>query len=325
MFFCHHLLFCCFHLLTSTSLQLPVYAAAAAADPGASSSKEEEEEEGMWTAKKWLGSLGGLQGVIANALRLPDAIEEHYTYVTSLTRERMTELMMEAKLEGLVEVLVEGLDRLGGQAAKSGADLNDKFASSAKFQMSYGSLSLFYGGLEALLGPPKMLKGHQPGKEAPSLMNAMEHDHNEEKDSKSEFESSNGVTTSSVIEWEVVVCPKEELVETYGYPERAGFRETPHLREWCRQPAPLREVWGKAESAINPRLEKAGHSSLMEEEVVAGRLYTGPMYQKYNMVLRSKSQDEHLVQLCKKLCKGNSYTCAGTRAAASFKPTVQLH
>ena len=37
--------------------------------------------------------------------------------------------------------------------------LNDKFSTTAKFQMTYGSLSLFYGGLESLLGPPKMVKG----------------------------------------------------------------------------------------------------------------------------------------------------------------------
>ena len=94
---------------------------------------------------------------------------------------------------------------------------------------------------------------------------------------RAEFESSNGVSTTSAIEWEIVVCPKAELVETSSYPERAGFRETPHLRAWCRVPTPLREVWGKAEDSINPRLEKAGHSTMMEEEVVAGRLYTGPM------------------------------------------------
>ena len=65
--------------------------------------------------------------------------------------------------------------------------------------MSYGSLSLFYGGLESLLGPPKMVRG--------SLLNAMEGEHTTEKDSFVSFPTTNGVTTQSATEWEVVVAP----------------------------------------------------------------------------------------------------------------------
>ena len=89
-------------------------------------------------------------------MQLPDETSRHFEYVNSLDAARLTELLVDAKLEGLVEPILEGRAQLSGQAAKSGAELNDKFASSAKFQMSYGSLSLFYGGLESLLGgtPP---------------------------------------------------------------------------------------------------------------------------------------------------------------------------
>ena len=38
------------------------------------------------------------------------------------------------------------------QGASTGAELNDKFAASSKFEMSYGPLSLFYGGLESVIG-----------------------------------------------------------------------------------------------------------------------------------------------------------------------------
>ena len=45
------------------------------------------------------------------------------------------------------------------------------------------------------------------------------------------------------------------------------------------------------------------------------------------MVLRSKSHDEHLVQLCKKLCKGNSYTTTIHAASSWWKqpsnPTIE--
>ena len=43
--------------------------------------------------------------------------------------------------------------RIKKQKVSGSAALNDKFQASGKFQMSYGSLSLFYGGLESLLDP----------------------------------------------------------------------------------------------------------------------------------------------------------------------------
>ena len=62
-----------------------------------------------------------------------------------------------------------------------------------------------------------------------------------------------------------------------------------------------------------PRLEKAGHSMMIEEEVVAGRLYTGPMYHKYNTVLRAKSGDASLVETCKRV-RSLSDSSAGSHA-----------
>ena len=130
------------------------------------------------------------------------------------------------------------------------------------------------------------MRGREAGKEAPSLMNSLEHEHRHEKDSSLDFASSNGMTTKSVTEWEVVVEPRAELVDADAYPERSGLRE--HHREWCRRPVPLRELWGKAELTVNPRLERAGHSVLIEEELVAGRLYTGPMYQKVRHLVSTR-------------------------------------
>ena len=45
----------------------------------------------------------------------------------------------------------------------------------------------------------------------------------------------------------------------------------------------------------------------MLEELIAGRLYTGPCYSKYNSVLRMKSGNKHLIEVFGKLCKGNMY------------------
>ena len=36
---------------------------------------------------------------------------------------------------------------------------NTKFKNEGRFEMAYGALSLFYGGLESLIGPPQMIDG----------------------------------------------------------------------------------------------------------------------------------------------------------------------
>ena len=60
-----------------------------------------------------------------------------------------------------------------------------------------------------------------------------------------------------------------------AYPERQGFRE--HHSQWCRSPKPLAELMELMESHANERLRAGGHSEMIVEELVGGRLYTGPM------------------------------------------------
>ena len=45
----------------------------------------------------------------------------------------------------------------------------------------------------------------------------------------------------------------------------------------------------------------------MKEEVAGGRLYSGPMYEKYNAVLRAESRHAFLVARCDELTRGNRY------------------
>ena len=87
--------------------------------------------------------------------------------------------------------------------------------------MSYGGLEVFYQGLEGLIGPPILIRG--------SLMASMKRDHTEMPDAKVKFTTSNGCTSTSVVEWEFVVEPQPGKV----YPEREGFK-TAHP-DWCRK------------------------------------------------------------------------------------------
>ena len=87
----------------------------------------------------------------------------------------------------MVDFVYSSIETLSAQKEGSAEQLNDKFSTTAKFQMTYGSLSLFYGGLESLLGPPKMYKG--PQHEEKSLYNTMEFEHTADKDARTEFKA----------------------------------------------------------------------------------------------------------------------------------------
>ena len=233
--------------------------------------QEDEESGRRWTASKWLASRN-VAAVVADALKLPalshDAASQ-FSYVKNLKRPQVEELLSSAGLQGLVDFVAGAVESLSMQSTGSAEVLNDKFATTAKFQMTYGSLSLFFGGLESLLGPPKMYKG--PNHAERSLFNMMEYEHTGDKDATSSFTAPNGTTTTSEVEWQFVCCPEARN----AYPERQGFRE--HHSQWCRSPKPLAELMDLMESYANERLRAGGHSEMILEELVGGRLYTGPM------------------------------------------------
>ena len=267
------------------------------------------EAEGSWSATKWLNSLG-ISKTIVKALRIPAArIVPTFEFVKGMSDEDVHAKLAEAQLDGMAGVLLDGLASLRTLKVSGSAALNDKFQASGKFQMSYGSLSLFYGGLEQLLGPPQMAK-EGPGEDAlASIIKAMENEHCVQADSDIEFRTPNGMSAIASREWEFVTSPHlDDNPEEFGrerYAERDGLRETnPAL---CRKPIALEGLKERMEKHANSRLRQDNHSELIVEELVGGRLYTGPMYAKYNAVLRSKSKIEFLVKNAKDLCKGNDY------------------
>ena len=114
------------------------------------------------------------------------------------------------------------------------------------------------------------------------------------------FTSSNGITSISSDEWEVAFEPIPDKV----YAERVGFLE--EHPEWCRKVLPITEFEQPMEK-LNRKLLREGHSLLIIEELIGGRLYSGPMYHKYNHVLRAKSGNPFIVDSYKKMCKDNQY------------------
>ena len=58
----------------------------------------------------------------------------------------------------------------------------------------------------------------------------------------------------------------------------------------------------------NEELRRADTPALLDEEVLAGRMYTGPMYVKYNTILRAKSGTvPALAAKAEEMCKSNYY------------------
>jgi hypothetical protein len=195
-------------------------------------------------------------------------------------------------------------------AGASDESLQSRFTQGADGLLSYCGLATFFGGLEAMVGPP-----------SPKVMIAMEMEHTAAKDSKVEFTTANyGVHTSSAEEYAFVAKPDqppeggwpvEELLR--GLDERPSVDERDVIKAMRnsgarpRVPTPL-SVLEEALAEKNAQLEKIGEPTLALAEVFGARLYTGPMFFKYNSVLRGLESDvSFLRSRFEKLCLGNTY------------------
>ena len=107
------------------------------------------------------------------------------------------------------------------------------------------------------------------------------------------------LTTTSHIEWWFVVDPLEGLkhvnvrhelgdeavprLSPSGWPAEAGVLSA----ERARQPRPLQAVLQEMKVLrIGPQLKATGVEPLIDAEVIATRLYTGPLHTKYCAVLK---------------------------------------
>lgn len=103
--------------------------------------------------------------------------------------------------------------------------------------MAFGSLDLFFGGLEGIIGPPQMVLG--------SLMNSMAADHCSNKDSTIFFTSSNGVSTFSEQEWKL--CARARSDRTRVGVREGGDMGGGALRTWDERRAGMQRALGSAQ------------------------------------------------------------------------------
>lgn len=276
--------------------------------------------DAKWRAVGWVRSLNSVQTTVAEAIapaRQADPLE----FLRGGTEQSLRTRLAEHGLAGIADDVCAAMTKLLCSEAPTGIMLNDKFCSDpSTFTMAFGDLTVFYGGLQKLVGLPRL---------HPTLRTVqaqMESEHCDRPDSMAPFTTNNGLSgTTSTIEWEFVVLPKADV----AYAERESLRNTLHRRE----PKPL--------ASFNPLIEKvnarlASKGQLVEYELIGGRLYTGPMcespspastrcsilaqyvpadcacwlgrYEKYNAILRANSKVPFLVELRDKLCGNNEYT-----------------
>ena len=256
----------------------------------------EERPQHTWSASQWI-KAHRIDEILAEAVLAPIIAHEpsgvaQFTYCKGLTRDDLHRLLQgedaPALLDMIEELLWDGVAELQETPAAGGQDLSAKFASEAAYMLEFGSVDTYYSGLEALLGPPAM-----------DPADAMRREFCEGADADNVFTTSNGITTTSREEYEFVAHP----VEGKAYPERKELIGRPELRRRPLRPDHFKEQLERK----NAELVAGLHSPLIEEETVAGRLYTGPAYEKLNLVLRAQSGNAFLRMRCKELCQGNTY------------------
>ena len=154
----------------------------------------------------------------------------------------------------------------------------------------YADASHFYGGLDALVGPRDA-----------DTARGLRDEHVERADSPLFFDSSaHGLRTSALIEYWFVADPSPDRLAALGL--HAWPRAT-----LPRSPLPPAAFDGTV-AAANQRLRALSLDTLTREQLVALRLYTGPMYVKYLAVLRGRgSNDAAAAAHLDILCVGNPF------------------
>ena len=145
----------------------------------------------------------------------------------------------------------------------------------------------FQRGLTGLVGPPA-------NGDAQQVMYA---EHSERPDSQEWFSVGNyGTTTTSEIEYAFIVDPTQGTLSKLGLEDEGWPRES-RLEEAGREfasrmrvPTPL-EAFEKQRADFHRRVRELTGGSFTREALIGGRLYTGPLFVKYNAVLRGKQRN----------------------------------
>jgi hypothetical protein len=233
---------------TTSSNSTTAAAAAAAADDDTDTTK--------WQMATWLESCGFAEILAEALLTHPKpvgppgdgvvaelALAQHMALKGSedLIRSLLSD---HGVLDKLAKKLWESLVALSTQSATNQSP-QSKFASEGIVELSYGDISTFFGGLEGLVGPPKL-----------DVFQGMQDEHIDSLDSRSEFTTNNyGITTTSEIEWHFVVDP-ETAMETLNLSKRPDESQAKLNSSRFRKADPL-STFRLVVDTLNDQLKKA--------------------------------------------------------------------
>jgi len=230
-----------------------------------------------WTAIKWLEQVQNLEGCLAEALCVDDDgdlldDEDALQQVRSINdRDDLLERLQNGEaLERLADAIWPALEILKNGPATA-SKLATQWQTEGAGQLLFGGLSAFFAGLEPRIGSPD-----------PKVFKDMCADHCGRPDAQVEFTTGNySVVTTSEVEWKFVVEPESPI--KWPIEERLSGNEAMrgHMRRLMSQ-----EVLQRRMEQQNKRIRAVGGDELQMFEVIGGRLYTGPLFVKYNGVLR---------------------------------------
>ena len=294
----------------------------------------EEEEEAFelppdddmasdeWSVSSWLGGTN-VHRVVAAALQAPVAAQQltddpaaTLNFIKGLRSRNEVAGLLDNKrfMRTLVDRVWQEAQKLQCDGAATSREIESKFAGS--IELEYSGLDTFFGGLEGVVGPPdpKVLEGMR-----------REHLQGPGTESTDPFTTPNyGVETTSEVEWSYVA-------DDDATPERLGLTAWPTEaamllpdRSKCRARQPL-ATFEAAARPYNERLQAAHQPTVVMKEVIAARLYTGPMYVKYNAVLRGlRSQSAFLRNTLVVLCCPKAIADEYTGGTLSFDEASEL-
>ena len=301
---------------------------------------EEELSGPPWRLQTWLGTTR-LLSLVSEALLQPlselhpsDPIPTELSFVRTLAPssggyDALLQLLSFNELQLLKDVAREihrDLLRMGDRVPPRQNEVCGKYVAQLDSDgtLTPGTERAAKGSkgrrLESVIGPPEK-----------RVLETMLAEHCEASDAALPFvDATYLVTTTSRIEWWFVVDPAEGLskqldiktelsgevvgggravvrIGPSGYPQEAGLVAPDRMRQPRSFPSILGEM---RQLGLSGRLRAAGVEPLLDAEVIAARLYTGPMHAKYNAVLRGRLEGEgtgaHDAFMA--LCRGNPYT-----------------
>ena len=295
--------------------------------PGGSRQSKDKGPDEEWTAKSWISSLDPVISAMAEALLIDHAngAPSELEHIRGLGKRKVSaseirdKLVRGGLLDKLSEQLANSAVSLSEQRAATARELHDKFCQDkSAIQMSYGDLSIFHRGLEGAVGPPHT-----------DLETGVEREHCKARDSQSAFTATNyGTLTTSEIEYNFVTEPfgegRFEIVHANGQQYELDLEDD--LSYWpceaklegypldskegrMRRNARTIESYTQEMQRRNDLLAEQKVPPLQTLEFVGARLYSGPLYCKYNAVLRGHpnyaSRTAHTKFM--DLCLGNTY------------------